>query len=110
MKMKTTFPSANRMMSTYEARLIEERTIFENANQKLAYLYLVSYGETPRPFPSIEDISIAICSSTRTAMRVLQQLEEIGLIEVQKTPGKLNQYFIHDYFEVIQNDLDGGDE
>lgn len=86
--------------TTYDNRLIQRKTIFENPAQKMGYLYLASYANAAKIFPSIDSISDAICSSKRTAMRVIQQLEEIGLIEVVRTPGKSNQYILNDYFEV----------
>lgn len=84
----------------YDNQLIQKETIFKSANQKLCYMYLVSYANCSRIFPSMESIATAICATTRTAMTVIQQLEEIGLIEVIRTSGKSNQYILNDYFEV----------
>lgn len=88
--------------TTYDNRLIQGKTIFKSGNQKLAYLYLVSYANASKIFPSMEAIATAICSTKKTAITIIQQLEELGLIEVIRTKGLSNQYILNDYFEVAE--------
>ncbi|PFE33655.1 hypothetical protein CN270_12015 [Priestia megaterium] len=89
--------------TTYDNLLIQEETTFKNANQKLCYMYLYSYANASKIFPSMDAIAKAICSTRRTAMTIIQQLEEMGFIEVKRTPGKSNHYILNDYFEVIES-------
>lgn len=86
--------------TTYDNGLIQDATIFKSANQKLCYMFLYSYANASKIFPSIDKIAQAVCCKRRTAITVIQELEEIGLIEVIRTPGKANQYILNDYFEV----------
>jgi hypothetical protein len=88
--------------TTYDNRLIQKKTIFKNGNQKLCYLFLVSYANASKIFPSMEAIADAICSTKKTAITIIQQLEELGLIEVIRTPGLSNQYILNDYFKVAE--------
>jgi hypothetical protein len=92
----------NQPWTTYDNRLIQGETIFKNSSQKLCYLYLVSYSNASKIFPSIDTIADAICCKRRATIMVIQQLEELGLTEVIRTPGKSNQYILNDYFEVEQ--------
>lgn len=89
--------------SQYHNDLIQKETVFKNASQKLAYLYLHSYANAKKIFPSMKSIAIAICSSERNAMRVIEQLEELKFIEVSREAGKSNNYILNDYFEVVTN-------
>lgn len=88
------------LFTTFTNDIIQGRTIFKNANQKLTYMYLYSFANCSRIFPSIASISTAVCCTPRTAMKLIQELEEIGLISVQRTQGKSNIYVLHDYHEV----------
>lgn len=89
--------------SQYHNDLIQKETVFKNASQKLAYLYLHSYANAKKIFPSMKSIAIAICSSERNAMRIIEQLEEMKFIEVSREAGKSNNYILNDYFEVVTN-------
>lgn len=86
----------------YDNKLVQGETIFKNANQKLAYMYLTSYANANKIFPSIDSIATAICASRRTAINVIDELEEITLIEVKRTAGKSNNYILNDYFETTE--------
>ncbi|MGE7687340.1 helix-turn-helix domain-containing protein, partial [Peribacillus simplex] len=88
--------------TTYQNDLVQDKTIFENANQKLGYMFLYSYANANSIFPSIPSIATAICASERTAMRVVQDLERLGFIEVKRTKGKSNIYILNDYYEVVE--------
>lgn len=88
--------------TTYQNDLVQDETIFENANQKLGYMFLYSYANANSIFPSIPSIATAICASERTAMRVVQDLERLGFIEVTRTQGKSNIYILNDYYEVVE--------
>jgi hypothetical protein len=87
--------------TTYDNKLIQENEIFKNPYQKLGYIYLISYANASKIFPSMDAIAVAICGSKRTAMRTIQELESLKLIEVIRTKGLSNQYILNDYFEVI---------
>lgn len=84
----------------YENELIQEETVFENANQKLAYMFLFSYARAKKIFPSIPKIAQAICASKRTAINVIEWLEEKEFIIVHRNAGKSNNYELNGYFEV----------
>lgn len=86
----------------YHNDLIQEETVFKNASQKLCYIYLYSYAKAKKIFPSMSSIAVAICSSDRNAMRVIEQLEEMGFIEVKREQGKNNLYILNDYYEVAE--------
>jgi hypothetical protein len=86
--------------TTYDNQLIQGETIFKSANQKLCYMYLYSYANASKIFPSIDTISKAICCKRRATINVIAELESMGMIEVIRTPGKSNQYILNDYFDV----------
>lgn len=87
--------------TTYDNELIQQKGIFKNPYQKLCYMYLVSFANCSKIFPSMDSIAEAICGSKRTAMRTVQELESMGLIEVERKQGLSNQYTLNDYFEVM---------
>jgi hypothetical protein len=94
---------AKQPWTTYDNLLIQESTVFENPYQKLCYMYLYSYANAKRIFPSMPAIARAICGSVRTAIRTIDRLEEMGFIEVKRTPGISNEYTaLNDYFEIAQ--------
>jgi hypothetical protein len=100
-KMSNFESRVNQPWTTYDNRLIQEETVFKNASQKLCYLYLVSYANAKKIFPSMDTIANAICTSKRNAIRIIEQLEEMNFIEVVRSSGKANNYILNDYFEVI---------
>ena len=87
----------------YDNELIQKETIFKNANQKLAYMFLHSYANAHKIFPSMDSIADAICATPRTAIKIVQELEEMTFIEVKREAGKSNNYILNDYFEVVEN-------
>lgn len=88
--------------TTFDNNLLQKETVFKNSAQKLCYLYLYSYARAKAIFPSMPKIAAAICSTPRTAMTIIQQLEDMGFIEVERVAGKPNQYGLNNYFEVAK--------
>ncbi len=88
--------------TTYDNRLIQEETVFKNASQKLVYLYLCSYSNAKRIFPSMKQIGEACCISERNAIRIIKELAEMMFIEVYPNSGKPNNYILNDYFEIVE--------
>lgn len=91
--------------TTFTNDIIQGETIFKNANQKLTYMYLYSFANCSKIFPSISSIATAVCCTTRTAMKLIQELEDLGLIRVQRTQGKSNVYILCDYHEVASEKI-----
>lgn len=85
--------------------VLQEKTIFENANQKLCYLYLYSLKNCSSVFPSHETIAKAVCCSVSTVKRILQGLQELNLLKIKSRPGQTSIYILNDYHEVVQNNL-----
>ena len=85
--------------------LLQEETIFNNANQKLCYLYLYSLKNCSSIFPSHETIAKAVCCSVSTVKRILKELQLLKLLEIKSRPGHTSIYILNDYNEVVQNDL-----
>lgn len=85
--------------------VLQEETIFENANQKLCYLYLYSLKNCSSVFPSHETIAKAVCCSVSTVKRILQGLQELNLLKIKSRPGQTSIYILNDYHEVVQNNL-----
>ncbi|WDM33698.1 helix-turn-helix domain-containing protein [Priestia megaterium] len=85
--------------------LLQEETIFNNANQKLCYLYLYSLKNCSSIFPSHETIAKAVCCSVSTVKRILKELQLLKLLEIKSRPGHTSIYILNDYNEAVQNDL-----
>ncbi|MFF3025227.1 helix-turn-helix domain-containing protein [Gottfriedia sp. NPDC057948] len=85
--------------------LLQEKTIFKNANQKLCYLYLYSLKNCSSIFPSHETISKAVCCSISTVKRTLQDLGQLNLLDIKSRPGFTSIYILNDYHDVAQNNL-----
>lgn len=90
--------------------LLQQKTIFKNATQKLCYLYLYSLKNFKRIFPSHESIADAACCSIATVKRTLSELEKLGLLEVKRRKGYTNIYILKDYSEVAQIELSDVEE
>jgi hypothetical protein len=88
--------------TTYDNRLIQEKTVFKKATQKLCYMFLCSYANAKSIFPSMDSIADACCISPRNAMRIIEELEQLGFIEVTRKQGLSNKYVLNDYFEVAE--------
>ena len=60
----------------------------------LVYMGLCYYMErdTETSCPSISMIAEIACVSQRTVMRVIQAMEMLGFVEVERVPGARNQY------------------
>ncbi|QJX76982.1 helix-turn-helix domain-containing protein [Priestia megaterium] len=85
--------------------LLQEDTIFDNANQKLCYFYLYSLKNCSSIFPSHQTIAKAVCCSVSTVKRVLKELQGLKLLEIKSRPGHTSIYILNDYNQVVQNDL-----
>ncbi|NEW03273.1 hypothetical protein GYH73_021210 [Bacillus megaterium] len=85
--------------------LLQEETIFDNANQKLCYFYLYSLKNCSSVFPSHETIAKAVCCSISTVKRILKELQKLKLLEIKSRPGHTSIYILNDYNEIVQNDL-----
>ncbi|MDG0062100.1 helix-turn-helix domain-containing protein [Priestia sp. P5] len=85
--------------------LLQEETIFNNANEKLCYLYLYSLKKCSSIFPSHETIAKAVCCSISTVKRILKELQKLKLLEIKNRPGHTSIYILNDYNEVVQNEL-----
>lgn len=88
--------------TTYDNKLIQKRGIFKSPYQKLAYMFLDSYSNANKIFPSMDSIAEAIVASRRTAITVIEELEKMTLIEVKRESGKSNNYILNDYFEIAE--------
>lgn len=88
-----------------ENKILQKKTIFKNANQKMCYFYLYSLRNYAITFPSHDTIAEAVCCSVSTVKRILVGLEDLGLLEIKKRPGYTSIYTLNDYYEVAQIEL-----
>ncbi len=67
-----------------------------SAMEKLIYMLLARYADKDgKCFPSQEKLcKVTGIKDYRTVVKYLKQLEEKGLIEIQKTNGKVNVYYL----------------
>jgi hypothetical protein len=94
-------------MTTYtniNNSLLQGKTVFKSPAQKLTYLFLTSFSNCEKVFPSISKIAEGTCQSERTAMRVVKELEELGFITVERKTGKPNLYTLVSYEQVVTPD------
>lgn len=80
--------------------LLHDKSLFNKPSQKLTYIYLTSFVNCEKVFPSIDTIAGATCQSERNAMRVIKELEELGAIRVERSKGKANVYTLVSYEEL----------
>lgn len=78
--------------TNFDNSLLRGKTIFTKPAQKLTYMFLLSYNDCEKVFPSMELIAEATCQSVKNAQRVVKELECMGLIKVVRKTGKSNVY------------------